>query len=57
MVTAGAGLRFAVAPRVHIDATYRYVWIFSDFRADTNIDNDRVLTSAHTLSAGLGVRF
>jgi opacity protein-like surface antigen len=57
MVTAGAGLRFAVAPRVHIDATYRYVWIFSDFRPDTNIDNDRVLTSAHTLSAGLGVRF
>jgi opacity protein-like surface antigen len=57
MLTAGAGLRFAIAPRVHIDATYRYVWIFSDFRPDTNIDNDRVLTSAHTVSAGLGVRF
>jgi opacity protein-like surface antigen len=59
MLTFGAGLRISAAPdeRVHVDVGYRYVRIFSDFRFDTDLDNDRVLTNAHTVYAGVGVRF
>jgi hypothetical protein len=59
MVTFGAGLRITAAPddRVHVDVGYRYVRIFSDFRFDTDLGNDRVLTNAHSVYAGLGVRF
>lgn len=59
MVTFGAGLRITAAPdeRVHVDIGYRYVRIFSDFRFDTDLENDRVLTNAHTVYAGVGVRF
>jgi opacity protein-like surface antigen len=59
LVAFGAGLRITAAPedRVHIDVGYRYIRIFSDFRFDTDLENDRVLTNAHTVYAGLGVRF
>jgi hypothetical protein len=57
MLAGGLGLRITVAPRVHADIAYRYLRIFSDFHADTNFGNDRVLTSAHVAYAGLGVQF
>lgn len=57
MLAAGAGLRVSVAPRVHVDVAYRYLRIFSDFRADTDFRNDKVLTSANSVYAGLGIRF
>lgn len=59
MAALGAGVRISAAPgdRVHVDIGYRYIRIFSDFRFDTDLGNDRVLTSAHTVYAGLGLRF
>jgi len=34
---------------VHIDVGYRDVRIFSDFRFDTDLGNDRVLINAHSV--------
>jgi hypothetical protein len=55
MLMLGAGLR--IGGKTHVEAGYRYVVVFSDFRPDTNFGNDKVLTYVNAVYGGIGVGF
>ncbi len=53
---ASAGLRLDF-DKVFVDGAYRYLGVFSDFRPDLNLSNDRVLIHVQSVYVALGVRF
>ena len=57
LLAAGAGLRFGFGRNLAIDGGYRYSRIYSDYRVDTNLGNDAILTNIGTWYAAFGIRF
>lgn len=57
LVTVGLGLRVPLGSRAHAEFGYRYFGIFSHFKADLNLGNDRILAGANVVYAGIGAKF
>ena len=57
MAALGGGLRLGFGPHLTVDAGYRYSRIYSNYRVDTNLRNDRILTNVGTFYGAFGVRF
>jgi hypothetical protein len=57
MLALGGGIRLDVGQRASVEAGYRYLRIYSDFRFDPTSRNDKVLTNAHAFYGALGIRF